>query len=257
MKRIAALMMSLLLMCTLAACSSRGKQSESSVPISDTEIPTSTEKTEPSDKESTEPYETESSQENLETATNSNILIVYFSRYGNTDYPDDVDATTSASIVAEGNERYGTTEYVAYLIQQTVGGDVHRIETVTHYTADFDELRDVNHEEMQQGFLPELKESNLDISTYDTVFIGYPVWATSVPQAVLSFLEQYDLSGKTVIPFCTHDGYGAGSSFKVIADASHATVSPEGIAIEAKDVPTAQNTVADWLTDIGISSTQD
>lgn len=233
MKRIAVLIIALMLVCSLAACRSQDNQSESSVYVSD---------------------ETENFHKSSETATNSNILIVYFSRYGNTDYHDDVDATTSASIVVDGNKRYGTTEYVANLIQQTVGGDVHRIETVNSYTADFDELRNENHAEMQQGFLPELKESNLDISTYDMVFIGYPVWATSVPQAVLSFLEQYDMSGKTVIPFCTHDGYGAGSSFKVITDASHAAVSPEGIAIEAKDVLTAQNTVADWLTDIGISN---
>ena len=182
-----------------------------------------------------------------------NILIVYFSRWGNTDYPDDVDATTSASIVADGDARFGTTEYVAEQIRQITGGDIHRIETVDPYTEDFDELRDVNHAEMQQGVLPELKESNLDISGYDTVFVGYPVWATSVPQAVLSFLDEYDLSGKTVIPFCTHDGYGAGRSYQVIADASHAAVSLEGLAIEAKDVSDAQNTIADWLEDIGIS----
>lgn len=170
----------------------------------------------------------------------NNTLIVYFSRWGNTEYLSDVDAITSASIVVDNNSRYGTTEYVANMIAENVGGDLHRIETVTPYTADFDELRDVNHDEMSRNYLPELKESNLDISAYDTVFIGYPVWATDVPQAVLSFLKEYDLSGKTVIPFCTHDGYGAGNSYQTIAEASHAAVLLEGIAIEAKDVPNAQ-----------------
>lgn len=150
----------------------------------------------------------------------NNTLIVYFSRWGNTEYPSDVDAITSASIVVDNNSRYGTTEYVANMIAENVGGDLHRIETVTPYTADFDELRDVNHDEMSRNYLPELKESNLDISAYDTVFIGYPVWATDVPQAVLSFLKEYDLSGKTVIPFCTHDGYGAGNSYQTIAEAN-------------------------------------
>lgn len=92
---------------------------------------------------------------------------------------------------------------------------------------------------MNQNVLPELKMSNLDIEVYDTVFTGYPVWAVRVPQAVLSFLAEYDLYGKTVIPFCTHDGYGAGSTYQQIAQASHAAVSPDGIAIEAKDVPAA------------------
>ncbi len=180
------------------------------------------------------------------------VLIAYFSRWGNTDYPEGIDASTSASIVDSGG-RYGTTEYVANLIRQTAGGDLHLIETAVPYTEDFDELRDVNHEEMQQDFLPELKESDLDVSQYDTVFIGYPVWATEVPQAVLSFLDEYDLSGKTVIPFCTHDGYGAGSSYDTIREASHAAQSPEGLALEAKDVPAAGDAVAAWLREIGIA----
>lgn len=187
----------------------------------------------------------------------NNTLIVYFSRWGNTEYPSDVDATASASIVVDNNFRYGTTEYVANMIAENVGGDLHRIETVIPYTADFDELRDVNHDEMSRNYLPELKKSNLDISVYDTVFIGYPVWATDVPQAVLSFLKEYDLSGKTVIPFCTHDGYGAGNSYQTIAEASHAAVSLEGIAIEAKDVPNAQDTVEAWLMEIGMSESKE
>lgn len=110
------------------------------------------------------------------TPGTSNTLIAYFSRVGNTNYSDDVDATTSASIVADNAEKYGTTEYVARMIQQAIGGDLHLIETKDSYSADFNEVVDQNHSEMQTGRLPELKESNLDISQYDTVFIGYPVW---------------------------------------------------------------------------------
>lgn len=178
-------------------------------------------------------------------------MIAYFSRWGNTEYPDDVDATTSASIVIDG-ENYGTTEYVARMIQENVGGDLQLIQTQVPYPSDFDELRDLNHSEMEEGYLPALVESNLDISQYDTVFIGYPVWATEVPQAVLSFLNEYDLSGKTVIPFCTHDGYGAGESYGTIREASHAAESPEGLAIEAKDISSAENTVSAWLEEIGM-----
>ena len=205
----------------------------------------------------------QSSEQNLSTPSDtnvpdtpsrgeSNILIAYFSRWGNTEYPDNVDATTSASIVIDG-DLFGTTEYIARMIQQTVGGDIHLIETVKPYTTDFDELRDVNHNEMANNTLPELKESDLDISKYDTVFVGYPVWATDVPQAVISFLNQYDLSGKTVIPFCTHDGYGAGSSYRTISTESKASKTLDGLAIEAKDVPGAKDTVVDWLKSIGVS----
>ena len=138
------------------------------------------------------------------------------------------------------------------MIRQSVGGKLHLIETKESYSENFDEVREKNHDEMDKNYLPPLKESDLDISKYDTVFIGYPVWATDVPQAVLSFLDEYDLSEKTVIPFCTHDGYGAGSSYETVEKASHAGKFLDGLAVEAEDVPSAQDTVASWLDSIGM-----
>lgn len=240
-KKRTAILLSLFMVLGLAACS------QTDAPETPGSSQTNTENSIPESEDNTPESEGESNV----SADSGNILIVYFSRYGNTNYPDDVDASTSASIVID-NERYGTTEYVSRMIQQAVGGDVHLIETTTPYTADFDELREVNHNEMQQNILPELKGSDLDISKYDTVFIGYPVWATDVPQAVLSFLNEYDLTGKTVIPFCTHDGYGAGESYQTIAVESKAEKTLEGLAIEAKDVPSAQDTVTNWLNAIGV-----
>lgn len=243
-KKTAAIMFSLTFVCFLAACSSREAEITKHDPVPVTDLETLEDKAEPD--EDSDLRETE------KTVEESKILIAYFSRVGSTEYPDDVDASASASIVADGKKQYGTTEYVAELIRKSTGGDIFRIETSRPYTADFDELREVNHEEMQQGILPELKESSLDISDYDTVFVGYPVWATDVPQAVLSFLNMYDLSGKTVIPFCTHDGYGAGNSYHTVAEASHAAVSFDGIAIESEDVQDAQGSIADWLDSIGM-----
>lgn len=181
------------------------------------------------------------------------ILIACFSRYGNTNYPDDVDASTSASVVID-KERYGTTEYMARMIQKTVGGELFPIRTVTPYTDDFDGLRDVNHNEMENNKLPELQKSNLDISNYDTIFIGYPVWASDVPQAVVSFLKQYDLSDKTVIPFCTHDGYGAGNSYNSIRVESSAKNMLEALAIEAKNIKDSSTVIENWLNSIGMLS---
>lgn len=110
---------------------------------------------------------------------------------------------------------------------------------------------------MNENYLPKLKDKDLDIRSYDTVFIGYPVWATDVPQAVLSFLDKYDLSDKTVIPFCTHDGYGAGASYQSVADASHSKDVLSGIDIEAKDIPSAQDKIISWLESIGITEDND
>lgn len=181
----------------MAAC--QGQEAEPS----DTGI--SSEVQEPEETpETTEPEIVESESAKSETPE-SNILIAYFTLGRNAEYGEDIDASTSASLVLDDEELVGTTEYVARLIQDNVGGDLHSIQTVEPYSTDFDTVVDQNHEEMDAGTLPELVASDLDISQYDTVFIGYPVWATNAPQAIFSFLSQYDLSGKTIIPFCTHD----------------------------------------------------
>lgn len=181
------------------------------------------------------------------SAADSRILIAYFSRWGNTDYEENVDATSSASIVSDGSEQYGTTEYVAYMIQELTGGELHLIQSEEAYPTDFNAVVSQNHEEMGQGTLPELKSTDLDMTKYDVVFVGYPVWASDAPQAVQSFLRSYSLEGKIVIPFCTHDGYGAGSSYSTVAAASAGAEVLTGIAIEAEDVPGARSTVQQWV----------
>ena len=192
-----------------------------------------------------EPLENEALEISIPEATQSNILIAYFTLGRNAEYPDDIDANTSASLVLDNEELIGTTEYIARLIQDNIGGDLYSIRTVEAYSTDFDTVVDQNHEEMVV--------TDLDVSEYNTVFIGYPVWATNAPQAIFSFLSQYDLSGKTIIPFCTHDGYGAGSSYGDIADAIDGeTEVLDGLAIEALDVPGSADTVIQWLQSLNI-----
>lgn len=240
MKKITTFLLVVTMAISLAACQNQGNDStgnNNTASVQETQTPS----------------ESESTAEKQED--NNHVLITYFSLWGNSEYPDDIDATTSASIVVDANESYGTTEYVAEMIQENVGGDIYPIRTAEPYPADFDEVTDQNHAEMDAGTLPELTESDLDISQYDTVFIGYPVWAANAPQAVFSFLSEYDLSGKTIIPFCTHDGYGAGGSYGDIADAvPNAANVLEGLAIEAPDVPGAADTVTRWLQEIGVGS---
>ena len=237
MKKYISVLLALITVCAVTACrNQKDPPPESSAPPDGGNPPL----TEPNGSESAE---TES----------GNILIAYFSLGNNAEYPDDIDAATSASLILDGEELIGTTEYVARLIKDNVGGDLHSIETAEPYPADFDAVVDQNHEETDAEILPELTETNLDIAQYDTIFIGYPVWATGAPRAVFSFLSLYDLSGKTIIPFCTHDGYGAGGSYKDIADAVDGeTAVLDGLAIEAPDVPEAADTVAGWLRDIGV-----
>lgn len=107
-------------------------------------------------------------------------LIAYFSLGRNSGNFETADATTSASIVVDSSARYGATEYIANLVKQQVGGDLYSIEVTKPYSTDFDEVVDQNHKEMAENFLPELAGGSLDISQYDTIYIGYPVWATTV-----------------------------------------------------------------------------
>ena len=220
MKKLLAAVTAALILFSITACESPSSQKVSTNTSSASGANSTSGTSSP--KEENKPSETAgNSQQEDQDNKDSKILIAYFSRWGNTDYPRDVDATASASIVTD-NKRFGTTEYVARIIQEETGGDIHLIETASKYTADYEELIDVNHGEMAEGALPELKETDLDLSKYDTVFVGYPVWATDVPRAVISFLNKYDLSDKMVIPFCTHAGYGAGKSYSTIAEASKA-----------------------------------
>ena len=192
--------------------------------------------------------------------TPAKSLTVYFSLAGNADYPSDVDATTSASVVVNNNgDLTGTTETVARMIHSSVGGDIAEIQTASKYSTDFDEVVDKNHEEINNGTIPELLPMNIDISDYDTVFIGYPIWATTIPQAVRSFMRTYDLSGKTVIPFCTHDGYGSGRSYTEIKNECANSTVLDGLTIPAadivgKDLAPINDRVNDWLGQLGIST---
>lgn len=89
---------------------------------------------------------------------------------------------------------------------------------------------------------------------YDVIFIGYPVWASNAPTPVLSFLEEQNLSGKTVIPFCTHDGYGAGSSYSAIRSSSTGATVEQGLAVDSSQVSSAQSTVSGWLDGLNLSA---
>lgn len=190
-------------------------------------------------------------REKAEANSENKVLIIYFSRYGNTKYTQDIDASTSASVIIEEGESLGATEYVANVIGEEVNGDLQFIETVNSYSTDFDEVIEENHKEINENYLPNLAEIGLDISQYDTIFIGYPVWATTVPQAIKSFLEKYDLNGKRIIPFCTHDGYGAGSSYTDIRSAEPDATVLDGISIEASDVVNSKEMILNWLNSVG------
>lgn len=183
-------------------------------------------------------------------AGDTNILIAYFSMPEDVD-TNGVDAVASASIVVQDGEALGNVQYIASIIQQTVGGDLFRIETVESYPQEHDALVDQAAVEQDEGLRPELAAALDDVNCYDLVFLGYPNWWGDMPQALYTFLESYDLSGKTIIPFCPHGGSGFSRTVQTIAELQPgATVSEDGLTISRNDVADSADTVAEWAAGI-------
>ena len=156
------------------------------------------------------------------------ILVVYFSHSGN-------------------------TREIANQIHKSVGGDIFEIQAVKPYPDDYDAAVQQARQELDSGYKPALKIKFEDIKSYDLVFIGYPIWWGTFSAPVKTFLSEYDFSGKTILPFCTHEGSGLGRSVTDIAKLCPKSTLLDGIAISGRDVKTAQNKVSEWLQKIKIT----
>ena len=115
-----------------------------------------------------------------------------------------------------GNIAKGNTEAVAELVAAKTGGDLFRIRTVKEYPQDYKGCTGQAKEEQRKKARPELSGPLPDIGDYDTVFLGYPNWWGDLPMAVYTFLEAMDFPGKTIVPFCTHEGSGLSSTAETI-----------------------------------------
>ena len=151
----------------------------------------------------------------------SGILIAYFSKTGN-------------------------TEEVANRIQELTGGDLFRIETAQPYPEDYTETTQIAQEELENNARPELTGEVENMEDYDTLFIGYPIWWHTAPMAVYTFLESYDLSGKTVIPFCTSGGSDIEESMPAIQELCPDSNILEGLTANNLD------DVEPWIESLGV-----
>lgn len=164
----------------------------------------------------------------------SKILIAYFSRTGE-NYVND-----SVVDLARGNT-FTAAEYIA----EAVGGELFEIDTAQKYPDDYYKCIEQAKEELNSSARPELKEYK-DISGYDVIFIGYPNWWGTAPMAVFSFLEQCDLSGKTIAPFCTNEGSGMGSSERDLRRVCTGANVESGLSIIGSDVGTLKDAITEW-----------
>jgi flavodoxin len=168
-------------------------------------------------------------------------LIAYYSRKGNN--------YVSGRIV---NLAIGNTEVVGNMIEEMTGSDMFHIEAVKPYPKDYTETTVVAQDELSANARPKLTNHVDDMDSYDVIFLGYPNWWGTAPMPVFTFLEEYDFSGKIIIPFCTHEGSGLGHSEKDIAKVCTEATVLKGIAINGTSASSEKNSVSNWLNKIGI-----
>ena len=168
--------------------------------------------------------------------TDKKCLIAYFSRKGQN--------YASCRLV---DLKVGNTEVVASMIQKITGGVLFHIESVTAYPKDYTETTEVAKNELRAKARPKLTGQVDNMKTYDVIFLGYSNWWGTMPMPVYTFLESYDFSGKSIVPFCTHEGSGMGHSEKDIAKACPTPVVLEGLAIHGASASSAGSKVSSWI----------
>lgn len=186
---------------------------------------------------------TEAVQNNTD---NENILIAYFSvpenvaTYG-------IDANSGASIVVKNKDVLGNMQYMAMTIQEAIGGELFRIETKEKYPLEHETLVNQAKEEQNEEVRPELATHIENVEQYDMIFLGYPNWWGDMPQPLYTFLEEYDFSGKTIIPFNSHGGSGFSNTIEEIKKLQpNATVKDDGLSISRNDVADSEQEITDW-----------
>ena len=197
--------------------------------------------------------ESESIREETKQQDNSDekVLVAYFTyaeNIGDTSNMS-VDAIASASIGTTANTE-GNLQVIAETIQQTMDADVFHIVVKEPYDADYATMRNRALNEISNNILPELKETVENLDQYDVVYLGTPVWSGSLPQPVVSFLTENDLTGKTVIPFGIHLGSRFGKMLEQIEELCPGSTLLDGFTVEAgTDNDEVRAEVIKWLKD--------
>ena len=143
------------------------------------------------------------------------------------------------------------TQTMANYIHDRIGGDIERIEPVEAYPEDYDATADLAKAQRDNDERPAFKALQYNPEDYDTIFIGYPIWWYELPMIMRTFFDTYDLSGKTIVPFNTHEGSGDGGTYDQIAKLEPNAVMLKGLPIRGGDISGARDEVNDWLKQFG------
>ena len=249
MKKFLSFLSSLVLCCALSACGGQDAgtgASQAPATSQPTQPPVSTQSLETPDP-SASPDVPALSAPVDETAGEGRVLIAYFAYGENAPLADGVDASTSASIQYRDGKLTGNTGLVAGMIADATGGDLFSILTAEQYPDSYDDTIDVGQEEKRANARPELSSHIEDLDRYDTIFLGFPNWWGDMPMAVYSFLDEYDFSGKTIVPFVTSGGSGFSNTIRAIEDAEPDATVLEGLALRDSRSTQAEGDVTEWL----------
>lgn len=230
---------------SLAAC-----QTEDASQKNSSENVQTTQETEQDTDEKTVEEGQDEPAESSSPNSDGNILIAYFS------VPEDIDtsgidADAGASVVVREGDAVGNMQFMAEAIQQSVGGDLFRIETEEDYPLDHDPLVDQAADEQSANARPALSSKIENLEQHETIFVGYPNWWGDMPQPMYTFFEEYDFSGKTIIPFNSHGGSGFSGTVQTIAKLQpNAVVSEDGLTISRNAVSDSGQKVMDWAKEM-------
>ena len=231
-KKLFAVMMASMLTFALAACGNTGNNGEESTipepstmkaPVVETESESETE-------ESTLPADTSEEATESETELEDMAVtgvVVYFSWSGN-------------------------TEAVAAEIQNQTGADTFRLVPAEPYTDDYDALLDIAQEEQKNGARPAISGSIENFDSYEVVYLGFPNWWGDMPMILYSFLDDYDLSGKTIVPFVTSGGSGFSNTIRTIESMEPDAEVLDGLSLGSSQAANAGDAVANWLSGLGL-----
>ena len=149
--------------------------------------------------------------------------------------------------------RSGNTRKIADLIHQEVGGTIHEIRPKAPYPNAYNAVVDQAKKEIQAGYKPALQSTLDHVESYDTIFVGSPNWWDTIAPPVATFLSEYDLSGKTIVPFCTHGGGGLGRIGTDIARLCPQSTTLSSFEIYGSGGEDAQARVSAWLSQLGLT----
>jgi putative flavodoxin len=222
-KKIATLSLTMIMLFTLGACGN------SQLPSKDT-LPSTPESKDIDTSESSESEQDSTVLDSSQTEANaeSSVLIAYFSWSGN-------------------------TKQLAEVIQEQTGGELFEIAPETPYTDDINKLSGIALQEQRNNARPALASHVDDMKKYDVVFVGYPNWWNNMPMPVFTFLEEYDFSGKTVVPFTTYGDGVFGKSINSLKETLPNATIVDGLAIQEHELEDASKEVIAWLKELGIA----